>query len=106
MPFFVTYSLLPNFLLFSFLAYLVIDICFFILEFSRSRFQDLLSAQLKSAYDSEREEENRGMALKGIRRHLQDKKDEEMQQMRERLLNEKIKREKDLVRLHYTLILS
>ena len=44
------------------------------------------------------------MALKGIRRHLQDKKDEEMQQMRERLLNEKIKREKDLVRLHYTLL--
>jgi hypothetical protein len=42
------------------------------------------------------------MALKGVRRYLQDKMEEEMKRMKERLEIEKIEREKELVRSFFT----
>jgi hypothetical protein len=42
------------------------------------------------------------MALKGVRRYLQDKMEEEMKRMKERLEREKIEREKELVRSFFT----
>jgi hypothetical protein len=42
------------------------------------------------------------MALKGVRRYLQDKMEEEMKQMKERLEREKIERENELVRSFFT----
>jgi hypothetical protein len=42
------------------------------------------------------------MALKGVRRYLQDKMEEEMKRMKERLEREKIESEKELVRSFFT----
>jgi hypothetical protein len=58
---------------------------------------------LKEASKGDRAGEVREMALKGIRRYLQDKRDEEKMEMMETLEREKTEREKELVRLHFVI---
>jgi hypothetical protein len=57
---------------------------------------------LKNAFESDSAGEEREMALKGVRRYLQDKMEEEMKKMKERLEREKIEREIELVRSFFT----